>query len=154
MLVSRSVGLNSSVRRSYVKCSCLPEDEIVKKVENIPKSKYDYKRMVFDSFIYQPKEHLTQSELRHLVKDHRLRIQCRKKRLYLLVSPEKWGDKESEVWDYITGILNDWNLMSLIREELSIFPENLDAPMMIPLQMEFMRIDEKETRYDDWIDHA
>lgn len=154
MLVSKSVGFTSLVRRPYVKCCCLPEDSILKKMETIPKSQYDYKRMVYDSFIYQPNEHLTQAELRSFVKDHKIRIQCRKNRLYLLISPEKWGDAESEVWDYITGILNDWNLMSLIREELTIFPENLDAPMLIPLQMEFMRINEKETRYDDWIDHA
>lgn len=154
MLVSKSYGFHSSNRGSYVKCCCIHGDSIFKKIDTFPKSHYDYKRTVFDSFIYQPNEHLTQTELRSLVKDHQLRIECRKNRLYLQISPQKWGDKEYEVWDYITGVFNDWNLMSLIREELSVFPENLDAPMIIPLQMEFVRVDEKETRYDDWIDHA
>jgi hypothetical protein len=74
--------------------------------------------------------------------------------LYLYISPQKWGDADFELWDYIVGVFNDWNLMSLIREELSVFPENLDAPMLVPLHMEFVRVDEKETRYEDWIDHA
>ena len=154
MLLAKSLSSRSYVRGSIVKCRSSSEDAIIKKVDSIPKHKYDYKRMVFDSFIYQPNEHLTQAELRSLVKNHQLRIQCRKDRLYLHISPETWGDSEYEVWDYLVGILNDWNLMSLLREELSVFPETLDAPMMIPLQMQFMRMNEKETKYDDWIDHA
>lgn len=154
MLLAKSFGYGSFVRRSHVHCRCSSEDSIVKKIDRIPRSKYEYKRQIFDSFIYDSNEHLTQAELRSLVKDHQLRIQCRKNRLYLHISPQTWGNSESDIWDYIVDVFNDWNLMSLIREELSIFPDNLDAPMIIPLQMEFVRMDEKETKYDDWIDHA
>ena len=148
MLLTKSFGYR---RCSFVKCRCSSENI---RINSFPKEQYDYKRMVFDSFIYQPNEHLTQYELRSLVKDHKLRIQCRKNRLYLSISPEKWSDKEYEVWDYLVGIFNDWNLMNLLREELSIFPEKLDAPLMIPLNMQFIRVNTEETKYDDWIDHA
>lgn len=154
MLLAKSFGFSSSIRRSYIQCRCSTDDAIVRKVDRIPIGNYDYKRKIFDSFMYDPSEHLTKIELRSLVKDHQLRIQCRKNRLYLHISPDIWGDTDDELWDYIVGVFNDWNLMSLIREELSVFPENLDAPMIIPLQMEFVRINEKETRYEDWIDHA
>lgn len=154
MLLAKSFGFSSPIRRSYIQCRCSTDDAIIRKIERLPRSKYDYKRQIFDSFMYDPNEHLTKIELRNLVKDHQLRIQCRKNRLYLHISPDTWGDTDDELWDYIVGVFNDWNLMSLIREELSIFPENLDAPMIIPLQMEFVRINEKETQYEDWIDHA
>ena len=151
MLLSKSIGARSSVRGSFVKCHCSSENI---RQDSSLKSQYDYKRMVFDSFIYQPNEHLTQHELRCLVKNHKLRIQCRKNRLYLNIYPEKWSDKEHEVWDYLVGVFNDWNLMNLLREELSVFPETLDAPLIIPLNMQFIRVNENETKYDDWIDHA
>lgn len=137
--------------RPFVKCRSYSDDS---KLKNVSKNHYEYKRMIFNSFIYNHPEYLTQAELRSLVKDHKLRIQCRNNRLYLNISPDKWGDKESEVWDCLVYIFNDWSLTNLLREELSVFPETLDASLMIPLQMQFIRMNSEETKYDDWIDHA
>lgn len=142
--------LHRSFQRSVIKCSYSAQDDpIMQKVNNIDKTLYDKKRQIYDDFIYSPKEYLTTHEMKQISHKHMISLRCKKNKLYLQLSPET-NDNE-DYWEPITDILNDLLLMNYIREELHLIPEPLEAPLLIPLPIEYIGAPQQETKYTDWI---
>jgi hypothetical protein len=143
--------LHRPFHRFSIKC-CFShrEDPIVQKINNVDKLTCDKKRQIYDDFMYTPYEYLTTYEMKQISKKHLLSLCCKKNRLYLQLSPNT--SENEDYWEPITDILNDLFLMNFIREELNPIPEPLDAPLLVPLPIEYINPSNTVTKYTDWID--
>lgn len=142
--------LHRSIYRISVKCAYSSQDDpIVQKINSSDKAMYNKKRQIYDDFIYMPTEFLTTHEMKHITKNHLISLRCKKNKLYLQMSPETTDNEE--YWEPITDILNDLQLMNFVREELNLIPEPLEAPLLVPLPIEYIGSANQETKYTDWI---
>lgn len=145
--------LHRSFKRSSVKCFYGADEEpMMHKIHTIDKSVYDKKREIYDNFVYSPNEYLTTNEMKQITQHHMVSLRCKKNKLYLQLSPDTIENED--YWEPITDILNDLLLMNFIREELHIIPEPLEAPLLVPLPIEYVGASNQETRYTEWIDFS
>ena len=146
--------LYRTFHRFSIKCAASShyEDPILQKVNNIDKLTCDKKRQVYDDFMYTHHEYLTTHEMKYISKKHLLSLRCKKNKLYLQMSPKTSEDEH--YWEPITDILNDLLLMNFIREELNPIPEPLEAPLLVPLPIEYINSANTYTKYTDWIDFS
>jgi len=134
----------------YISCSSTNNKDPIhrKKVFTDPKI-ISKKREIYRKLIHISDIDITRDELKTLTKEHQLRIRCNDNKLYLQILPEKW--KNDETWSIVTNIINEFKMISAIREELSDIPDNIETSIWIPLEMEFIG---EDLPYNDWIDHA
>jgi len=141
--------LHRQFHRFSVKCSYSQEDPNVQKINSNDTAIYNKKRKIYDDFIYTPHEYLTTHEMKHISKNHLLSLRCKKNKLYLQMSPDT--SENEDYWEPITDILNDLLLMNFIREELNPIPQPLEAPLLVPLPIEYIGSANTVTKYTDWI---